>query len=130
MLSPQPISNPIRLLAFFFFFLFLLHQSLVNACSQVPISGFFDLEVSQNTLDPPRWSTCGAGPNTHAQISACSESLPCLNGAFIGSDLVHGKSSRETPCPLQVKLISALCLILGLFKRNWETGTACDVILI
>lgn len=59
---------------------------------------------------------------THTQISAWSVSSLCLNGVFIGFHFVHSKSSQGSPCPLQVKLISALRLILGPCKRNWETA--------
>lgn len=45
-------------------------------CSQVPISGFSDLEVSQDTLDQARWSTCSAGLNTHV----CTYTNICLSG--------------------------------------------------
>ncbi len=106
-------------------FLNLNHYFTSKSCkwrSQVPISGLSDLEVSQDTLDPARWSTRDAGLNTHASTytNIC---LLCAIAVFEWSVYWHllcSKSSQESPCPFKVKLISVLCLILGLYKRKWE----------
>ena len=102
----------------------ILHQSLVKLCSQVPISGVSDLGVSQDSFGPACGSEGWTHTHTHthtiplAQISACSVSQLRLNGVFIGSRSVRCKSSQESLCPLRVKLLSALCLISGLCKKE------------
>lgn len=103
----------------------ILHQSLVNGPHKCQFLGPLILKCHRILWTQRDGAHAAQGwthMRAHAQISACSVPSLCLNGVFIGSHLVRSKSSQESPCPIQVKLISVLCLILGLYKRKWETA--------
>lgn len=102
--SPQPISNPIRDP------FFPLHQSLVNGAHRCQFLGSL-ISKCQRTLRAPR-------EREHTQIFDCLVSSLCLNGVLIDSRLVRSKSSHESPCPLQVKLISSFVFDLRSVQKE------------